>query len=352
MPAIPPRATVLVSGANGYIGVWVVLALLSRGYSVRGTVRSPSKVGVLSDIVSRKLPDAEARFVGYVVPDITSPGAFREAVKDVDAVIHLASPTSTSIVDPKDAIEPAVRGTTNVLTSVLGEPRIKRVVVASSISAIASASVAPTRVYTEDDWNDQAIRIVEEQGIDAPGLIEYEASKTLAERAAWAFLEQHKPEAKFDLVVVNPSLVYGPVADDTLASPDDLPITPSMVWNNLFARPAPREREPKVFNSVDVRDVKDIMVSALETEAAGGQRIIANSQISTWDEWVLVSQELSLLRRLERVDAEVTKKRPEHLFFSNEKAKRLFGMEMRTIRDTMKDTVADFKSRGWLRHLE
>ena len=51
-----------------------------------------------------------------------------------------------------------------------------------------------------------------------------------------------------------------------------------MVWNNLFARPAPREREPKVFNSVDVRDVKDIMVSALETEAAGGQRIIANSR--------------------------------------------------------------------------
>ena len=68
------------------------------------------------------------------------------------------------------------------------EPRIKRVVVASSISAIASASVAPTRVYTEDDWNDQVVQIVEEQGIDAPGLIKYEASKTLAERGeffAW-----------------------------------------------------------------------------------------------------------------------------------------------------------------------
>ncbi|KAI0323770.1 D-lactaldehyde dehydrogenase [Cubamyces sp. BRFM 1775] len=352
MPAIPPRATVLVTGANGYIGVWAVLALLSRGYSVRGTVRSPNKVGLLSEIVFRKAPGAKARFTGHVVPDITAPGAFHEAVKDVDGVIHLASPTSIGIVDPKDAIEPAVRGTTSILASVLGEPRIKRVVVASSISAIASASVAPTRVYTEDNWNDQAVRIVDEQGANAPGLVKYEASKTLAERAAWAFLEMHKSEAKFDLVVVNPSLVYGPVADDTLTSPDSLPITPGMVWNNLFARPAPREREPKVFNSVDVRDIKDIMVRALEIEVASGQRIIANSQVSTWDEWVLISQELNLLRRLERVDSEVAKRRPEHLFFSNEKAKQLFGMEMRTIHDTMKDTVADFKSRGWLTHLE
>jgi len=34
---------VLVTGANGYIAVWVLRVLLEQGYTVRGTVRSESK---------------------------------------------------------------------------------------------------------------------------------------------------------------------------------------------------------------------------------------------------------------------------------------------------------------------
>ena len=72
MPTIPPPATVLVTGANGYIGLWVVLELLARGYIVRGAVRSASKVDVLAELVARKQPEARHRFKGYVVPDITA----------------------------------------------------------------------------------------------------------------------------------------------------------------------------------------------------------------------------------------------------------------------------------------
>ena len=45
MPAIAPNssAKVLVSGANGYIAIWVVRTLLERGYAVRATVRSADK---------------------------------------------------------------------------------------------------------------------------------------------------------------------------------------------------------------------------------------------------------------------------------------------------------------------
>ncbi len=43
MPAVKPGATVLVTGANGYIAVWIVNYLLEKGYTVRGTVRSEEK---------------------------------------------------------------------------------------------------------------------------------------------------------------------------------------------------------------------------------------------------------------------------------------------------------------------
>jgi nucleoside-diphosphate-sugar epimerase len=43
MPTVQPGAKVLVTGANGYIAVWVVRTLLEQGYAVRGTVRSEAK---------------------------------------------------------------------------------------------------------------------------------------------------------------------------------------------------------------------------------------------------------------------------------------------------------------------
>lgn len=67
MPAISAPAKVLVSGANGYIAVWVVQTLLEKGYSVRGTVRSADKGKHLQELFG-KYGD---KFEFVVVEDIT-----------------------------------------------------------------------------------------------------------------------------------------------------------------------------------------------------------------------------------------------------------------------------------------
>ena len=44
MPTVePPTARILVTGANGYLGMWVVQTLLEQGYGVRAVVRSSEK---------------------------------------------------------------------------------------------------------------------------------------------------------------------------------------------------------------------------------------------------------------------------------------------------------------------
>lgn len=48
MPAIS-TGKVLVTGANGFIAVWVVKTLLEQGFAVRGTVRSESKAAHLRE---------------------------------------------------------------------------------------------------------------------------------------------------------------------------------------------------------------------------------------------------------------------------------------------------------------
>ncbi|OSD02226.1 NAD-P-binding protein [Trametes coccinea BRFM310] len=353
MPAIPALATVLVTGTNGFIGQWVVLALLAHGYTVHGAFRTPNKLTLFSDLVARKMPEAIDRFKGFVVPEITASGAFAKAIEGVDGVIHLASPTSPALDDPRAAIEPAVKGTLSILESALGTPSVKRIVLASSISAIASGSICAPRAYTEEDWNDQAVQITEQKGRDAPGLIKYEASKTLAERAAWDFMKKHREEIHFDLCVVNPSLVFGPLVDDTLPSPAALPVTPAMVYNALFARPRPAERTPPCFNCVDVRDVTEILTKSLEAPEAGGQRIIANAQVCTWEDWLRANERLGLLSGLDRVSPEdASKPCPPHPFFVNDKSKQMFGITYRGIEETLKGTIVDWESRGWLKHLD
>ena len=44
MTVVPPGSLVLVTGANGFIAMWIIRLLLEKGYCVRGTVRSSDKI--------------------------------------------------------------------------------------------------------------------------------------------------------------------------------------------------------------------------------------------------------------------------------------------------------------------
>ena len=82
--------------------------------------------------------------------------------------------------------------------------------VTSSCAAVLQADPNP-RVFSEADWNEHSVKEVETKGKEASVFDKYRASKTLAERATWAFFEKNKADLKFDIVVLNPPFVFGPV---------------------------------------------------------------------------------------------------------------------------------------------
>ena len=96
MVAVSSPAKVLVTGANGYLAVWVVKKYLEAGHFVRGTVRSLSKSAFLTE----KFSNYGDRFELIAVEDITKDGAFDEAVKGVDVIAHTASPFHFKATDP------------------------------------------------------------------------------------------------------------------------------------------------------------------------------------------------------------------------------------------------------------
>lgn len=246
---------VLVTGASGFIASRIVERLLERGHSVRGTVRSLANKKDL-----RALEGLEGERLELVEAELLTPGAFDAAAQGCEVVLHTASPYVLDAKDPqRDLVEPAVEGTRNVLRAAAKAPSVRRVVVTSSMAAITDEPESD-HVLTEQDWNTRSS--LERNP--------YYYSKTMAERAAWAFVEEQRPG--FDVVVVNPFLVIGPSRSPNLN-------TSNQLFVDLL-----KGAYPGVMNLtwgfVDVRDVAEAHVRAAEKPEARGRYLTAGDTIS------------------------------------------------------------------------
>ena len=124
-------------------------------------------------------------------------------MKGVDAIQHTASPFHLNGSHPDDLIVPALEGTRTILNSTLKYGAdVKRFVLTASTASIEEPSEG-IRVFTEEDWNEMSVREVEQKGVESTATHWYRASKTLAERKAWEFVEEHKGEIQWDLVTIN-----------------------------------------------------------------------------------------------------------------------------------------------------
>ena len=246
-------STILVTGASGYIARHIVAGLLQRGHSVVGSARSMAR----DDEIRRSLVpgledlDWQSRY-RTVALDLTKDEGWDAAMEGVDALIHTASPFP--MVQPSnedDLIRPAVDGALRALKAAQ-RAGITRVIFTSSTAAISSRDKPQNGdLYTEEDWSDD----------DHPKGTPYGKSKTLAERAAWSFVSEH-PEMK--MTAINPSLVLGaPLGSDFSTS--------VAILDRIY-----QARDPMLprfgFPAVDVRDVADAHIRALERPETAGSR--------------------------------------------------------------------------------
>ncbi|KAF8808073.1 NAD(P)-binding protein [Phlegmacium glaucopus] len=344
MPTIDKGAKVLVSGANGFFAMWVVRILLERGFSVRGTVRSVDKgKHVIEYFTSLGYGD---KIDIVAVEDIAKEGAFDEAIKGMDAVVHTASPCHANEGDPQDVFVPAVQGTLNILKSAV-KSQVHRIVITSTIGAIAPSKSPVGTIYTELDFNEDIIRFVEQLGKNSPPMLTYVASKALAEKRAWEFYEEHKSELQWDLTIITPPFLFGPSIQE-VTSKDTLSIT-MKAW--AFAT----DETPKPINGiplnttaswVDVRDCALGHVLSLEKSAAGGERIIVSASDNwAWQDWVDAVNTVSpsLSRTLPAED--IVEQQPG--VYDTSKQQRILGIKFKSKVETTKDILEDFAKRGW-----
>lgn len=249
---------VLVTGATGYVAGWLVKQLLENGITVHAAVRNPDnqqKLAHLNDIAAKS-----SGTIKYFKSDLLQEGSYAEAMNGCELVFHTASPFTSNIKDAqKELIDPAVKGTKNVLNTVNATPSVKRVVVTSSCAAIYTDAIdcekAPNGILTEAVWNTTA-------SLDYQP---YSYSKTLAEQAAWEMAEK---QSRWDLVTVNPSFVMGPMLNPTETTSESFNILKQLGDGTMKAG------VPKMgIGVVDVRDVANAHFLAGFTPSAKGRYI-------------------------------------------------------------------------------
>ena len=257
------KKTVLVTGGSGFIGAHILVRALEKGYSVRTTVRSLSRSSAVKNAVREGgIPDAQVESIQFFEADLLSDKGWDEATAGCDYVLHVASPFPSSMPENEDElIKPAREGTLRALRAAKRAGSVKRVVVTSSVAAVAYGHGPRTEAnpFTEKDWTE-----VEHAKSNVGA---YEKSKTLAEKAAWQWLKDDGGD--IELATVNPVVVCGPSLGKGVNTSLELP--KRMLNGEMPGLPH------LSLGIVDVRDVADLHMLALESPNAAGQRYIAIS---------------------------------------------------------------------------
>ena len=247
-------STVLVTGGSGFIGSHCILQLLAAGHRVRTTVRNLTRDNDVRSLLKQGGVEPGDRLT-FAAADLENDAGWAEAVKGCDYVLHVASPFPPAIPRHEDElIVPAREGALRVLRA-SRDAGVKRVVLTSSFAAVGYGRPPQEAPFDETSWTDET----------APDVQPYVKSKTLAERAAWAFIGREG--GGLELSVVNPVGVFGPVL-----GPD---VSTSILLIRRMMDGAMPGCPNMTFGVVDVRDVADLHLRAMIDPAAAGERFLA-----------------------------------------------------------------------------
>lgn len=268
----------LITGITGFLAAHVLDAVLAspKDYQVRGTLRSMSKK---EELLSR-LSSKDRERVELVQIDDTATSDLLEAVRGVEIVHHVASPYQLNVQDAeKDLLIPAVEGTLNLLRFAKHEKSVKKIIITSSFAAVTNFKAGGVNregfQYTAEDWNPSTYQDAIEAG--GAGAFSYSVSKKLAEKSAWDYVANEKPQ--FEIASINPPMIYGPSLQPGVKL-SNLNTSSKTIYGLISsADQMPEDRLPVFCHA---RDVGDAHVAASEKGDGMGRRYLLCGGKFTW----------------------------------------------------------------------
>ncbi|KAL5540163.1 hypothetical protein UlMin_044042 [Ulmus minor] len=315
---------VCVTGASGFVASWLVKLLLEHGYTVKATVRNPNDQNKTEHLLS--LDGAKERLHLFKA-NLLEEGSFDSVVDGCDGVFHTASPVTLSDANPQaDLIEPAVKGTLNVLRSSTRVSTVKRVVITSSMASILWTGKPVTQdVIADETWFSDPVFCEKSN-------FWYILSKTLAEEAAWRFAKENG----IDLVTLHPGFVLGPLLQPTLHATGEVFLNDIIngVQMSFFV------------GFVDVRDVAFAHVQAFEVASASGRYCLVGHDVNCVESVKILRQiypSLSIPKTCEEDKPEL-----KLCFKTNKDKAKSLGINFTPLEVSLRDTTESLREKGFL----
>ncbi|KAK4842324.1 hypothetical protein QYF36_019640 [Acer negundo] len=307
--------------ASGYIASWLVKQLLQLGYTVKATVRDPNDPKKTEHLLA--LDGAKERLEIFKA-SLLEEGSFDSAIDACDGVFHTASPVPLfSNVSQADLVDPALKGTLNVLRSCAKVPSIRRVILTSSIGAVLFNGKPLTPDVTVDEtW-------FSDPDFCEKSKLWYMLGKTLAEEAAWKFSEENR----INMVAINPGMVIGPLLQPTL---------------NASVKPVLNLVEGVMipcwtYRWVDVRDVAKAHIQAFENPTACGRYCLVERLTNHFGIFKILR---SLYPDLNPPEEYTEEKASEPTYRVSKERARSLGITYIPLEVSLKDTVESLKEKN------
>ncbi|XP_023520749.1 cinnamoyl-CoA reductase 2-like [Cucurbita pepo subsp. pepo] len=319
LPAVVASAqTVCVTGAGGFIASWLVKLLLQKGYTVRGTVRNPDDP---KNAHLKELDGAEEKLKLYGA-DLLDFESLKAAIIGCDGVFHTAS----AVTDDPEKVEETIIGTKNVILAA-AEAKVRRIVFTSSIGTVyMNPNRSPDMIVDESCWSDLDFCKNTENW--------YCYAKTVAEQTAWAMAA----EKGVDLVVLNPTLVLGPLLQAT--------INASVAHIMKYLTGAVKTYVNAFQGYVHVKDVAKSHVLLYETPSAFGRYICVETMLHRQELVEILAKFFPEYPIPTKCSDEVNPRKKPYKY-SVKKLEEL-GMEFIPVKQCIYETVKSLQEKGHL----
>jgi nucleoside-diphosphate-sugar epimerase len=321
---------ILITGANGFLGSYILRRLVQAGYTrLRGLYLEGSSMALVREVEGR---------VSWVAGDLLDHFSLEEAMAGVDTVIHCAALVSFDARDRRRIHQVNRDGTANVVNAAL-HTRVRRILHLSTVATLARESNGPL-VNEETAW---------QQG---PFANDYILTKTLAEQEVW------RGQAEgLEVAVLYPTVVLG-------AGP----------WSHgstqiiQYASKKPVFYPPGATGVVDVRDVAEGVLRTLERDQDGDRFLLNGTNVTyralleqlsaafghTPPRYPLPGVLTRGLAWLEDWRSRMTGGRPlltrasiQNAFrayrYNNDRSRETLGLQYRPLEDTLRESVAAYQ---------